>query len=75
MIQFPLKIEVFCHSSRLWRAHTVASKYEVHMDALTKEQALGALFCVMKDVPGFNLWTFDISLQEEDDTMVELTSG
>lgn len=75
MISFPLKIEVFRLSNGLWRAHTLSSEYEVKADAQTREHALGALFYAMKDTPGFHLWTFNISSQEEDGTRVELAPG
>jgi hypothetical protein len=70
MIQFPLKIEVFQNQDGMWRAYSPGFDFERSCMRETREQTLGAVFFILKDIPGFHLWTFNIVSQGLNDVRI-----
>src|SRR4051812_46187525 len=61
MIHFPLRIELYQAPGGLWRAHTVSDGIGVSAVGESREWALGSIFLRLREIPGFQLWTFVIS--------------
>jgi hypothetical protein len=71
MFKFPLRIEVYKIDETKWVADVFSSNDPVfHHSGETPEHALGKLMLQLSEIPGFNLWTFDIRFHAEDNVEI-----